>query len=81
MKNGGKPDEENEMAAAETSAGHGDGAREKKAPTRAVTAKAGREEDGMAAVVPWMSEDTEAKNEEIRRHGETSDASCTVRAR
>ncbi|KAE9272855.1 hypothetical protein PR003_g30076 [Phytophthora rubi] len=63
-ESGGDPSDGNETAAADTSASHEDGARVKLAATRTVTAKVGRAEDGMAAVVQRMSEDTKAKDEE-----------------
>ncbi|KAE8964046.1 hypothetical protein PF011_g28813 [Phytophthora fragariae] len=63
-ESGGDPSDGNETAAADTSASREDGARVKLAATRTVTAKVGRAEDGMAAVVQRMSEDTKAKDEE-----------------
>ncbi|KAE9264783.1 hypothetical protein PF008_g32033, partial [Phytophthora fragariae] len=63
-ESGGDPSDENETAAADTSASREDGARVKLAPTQTVTAKVGRAEDGMAVVVQRMSEDTKAKDKE-----------------
>ncbi|KAE9295580.1 hypothetical protein PR003_g23977 [Phytophthora rubi] len=63
-ESGGDPSDENETAAADTSASHEDGARVNLAPTQTVTAKVGRAEDGMAAVVQRMSEDTKPKDKE-----------------
>ncbi|KAE8912782.1 hypothetical protein PF003_g4089 [Phytophthora fragariae] len=57
-ESGGDPSDGNETAAADTSASREDGARVK------LAAKVGRAEDGMAAVVQRMGEDTKAKDEE-----------------